>query len=80
MALDPAGLGTWEGQTITKCGSQEEGHIGPVRKRRERPVPDVTLCSLQDLAWMITFYVRIALTYTSLLGVKGLLGLFFMVR
>ncbi|XP_045430026.1 acyl-CoA (8-3)-desaturase isoform X1 [Pipistrellus kuhlii] len=33
-----------------------------------------------DLAWMITFYVRIALTYTPLLGVKGLLGLFFMVR
>ncbi|EPQ11433.1 Fatty acid desaturase 1 [Myotis brandtii] len=33
-----------------------------------------------DLAWMITFYVRIALTYLPLLGVKGLLGLFFVVR
>ncbi|XP_045711290.1 acyl-CoA (8-3)-desaturase isoform X4 [Phyllostomus hastatus] len=33
-----------------------------------------------DLAWMITFYVRIFLTYVPLLGVKGFLGLFFMVR
>lgn len=39
------------------------------------------LCrSLQDLAWMITFYVRISLTYVPLLGVKGFLGLFFVVR
>lgn len=36
--------------------------------------------SLQDLAWMITFYVRIFLTYMPLLGLKGFLGLFFMVR
>lgn len=35
---------------------------------------------LQDLAWMLTFYARIALTYMPLLGLKGLLGLFFMVR
>uniref|UniRef100_A0A2K6GL81 Fatty acid desaturase 1 n=1 Tax=Propithecus coquereli TaxID=379532 RepID=A0A2K6GL81_PROCO len=35
-----------------------------------------------DLAWMITFYVRIFLTYVPLLGLKGflVLGLFFMVR
>ncbi|XP_064144014.1 acyl-CoA (8-3)-desaturase isoform X1 [Loxodonta africana] len=33
-----------------------------------------------DLAWMITFYVRIVLTYMPLLGLKGFLGLFFMVR
>lgn len=39
------------------------------------------LClSLQDLAWMISFYVRIFLTYVPLLGLKGFLGLFFMVR
>lgn len=36
--------------------------------------------SLQDLAWMTTFYVRLFLTYVPLLGVKGLLGLFFVVR
>jgi hypothetical protein len=35
---------------------------------------------LQDLAWMITFYVRIFLTYVPLLGLKGFLGLVFMVR
>ena len=29
---------------------------------------------------MITFYIRIFLTYVPLLGVKGFLGLFFMVR
>lgn len=29
---------------------------------------------------MVTFYIRIFLTYVPLLGVKGLLGLFFMVR
>ncbi|XP_007106251.2 acyl-CoA (8-3)-desaturase isoform X2 [Physeter macrocephalus] len=33
-----------------------------------------------DLAWMISFYVRIFLTYVPLLGLKGFLGLFFMVR
>ena len=39
------------------------------------------LClSLHDLAWMISFYVRIFLTYVPLLGLKGFLGLFFMVR
>lgn len=36
--------------------------------------------SLQDLAWMITFYIRIFLTYMPLLGLKAFLGLFFMVR
>lgn len=36
--------------------------------------------STQDLAWMISFYARISLTYVPLLGLKGLLGLFFMVR
>ena len=35
---------------------------------------------LQDLAWTITFYVRIFLTYVPLLGLKGFLGLVFMVR
>lgn len=35
---------------------------------------------LQDLAWMITFYIRIFLTYVPLLGLKGFLGLAFMVR
>ena len=39
-----------------------------------------SLTSLQDLAWMITFYIRIFLTYLPLLGLKGFLGLFFMVR
>lgn len=29
---------------------------------------------------MITFYVRIFLTYVPLLGLKGFLGLFFMAR
>lgn len=43
-------------------------------------MPVLTLCPPQDLAWMVTFYVRIALTYVPLLGVKGLLGLFFVVR
>ncbi|XP_072645523.1 acyl-CoA (8-3)-desaturase-like [Canis lupus baileyi] len=33
-----------------------------------------------DLAWMITFYARIFLTYVPFLGLKGVLGLFFMVR
>lgn len=35
---------------------------------------------MQDLAWMITFYVRLFLTYQPLLGLKGILGLFFVVR
>lgn len=39
------------------------------------------LCrSLQDLAWMISFYVRVFLTYVPLLGMKGFLGLLFVVR
>ncbi|EMP32025.1 Fatty acid desaturase 1 [Chelonia mydas] len=33
-----------------------------------------------DLAWMLTFYIRFFLTYLPLLGVKGLLGLFLLVR
>ncbi|KAG8505684.1 Acyl-CoA (8-3)-desaturase [Galemys pyrenaicus] len=33
-----------------------------------------------DLAWMISFYARFSLTYVPLLGLKGFLGLFFMVR
>lgn len=39
------------------------------------------LClSPQDLAWMTSFYVRIFLTYVPLLGLKGSLGLLFLVR
>uniref|UniRef100_A0A8D1G282 Acyl-CoA (8-3)-desaturase n=1 Tax=Sus scrofa TaxID=9823 RepID=A0A8D1G282_PIG len=33
-----------------------------------------------DLAWMTSFYVRIFLTYVPLLGLKGSLGLLFLVR
>ncbi|XP_007526393.1 acyl-CoA (8-3)-desaturase-like [Erinaceus europaeus] len=33
-----------------------------------------------DLAWMLSFYVRISLTYVPLLGLRGFLGLFFLVR
>ncbi|XP_033061027.1 acyl-CoA (8-3)-desaturase isoform X2 [Trachypithecus francoisi] len=33
-----------------------------------------------DLAWMITFYIRLFLTYVPLLGLKAFLGLFFIVR
>lgn len=33
-----------------------------------------------DLAWMSTFYVRIYFTYVPLLGLKGLIGLYFIVR
>lgn len=40
----------------------------------------VLCCSLQDLAWMTSFYVRVFLTYVPLLGVKGFLGLLFVVR
>lgn len=36
--------------------------------------------SPQDLAWMLSFYVRVFLTYMPLLGLKGFLGLFFIVR
>lgn len=35
---------------------------------------------LQDLAWMLTFYIRFFLTYFPLLGVKGILGLHLLVR
>lgn len=35
---------------------------------------------LQDLAWMLSFYARVFFTYTPLLGLKGFLGLFFIVR
>lgn len=35
---------------------------------------------LQDLAWMLSFYARIFFTYMPLLGLKGFLGLFFIVR
>lgn len=43
-------------------------------------ITGLSCLSLQDLAWMITFYFRIFLTYVPLLGLKGFLGLFFMVR
>ncbi|XP_060132906.1 acyl-CoA (8-3)-desaturase isoform X2 [Zootoca vivipara] len=33
-----------------------------------------------DLAWMVTFYIRFFLTYSYLLELKGLLGLFFLLR
>ncbi|XP_008825335.1 acyl-CoA (8-3)-desaturase [Nannospalax galili] len=33
-----------------------------------------------DLAWMVTFYARVFFTYMPLLGLKGFLGLFFIVR
>lgn len=33
-----------------------------------------------DLAWMLSFYVRVFFTYMPLLGLKGLLCLFFIVR
>ncbi|XP_013804832.1 acyl-CoA (8-3)-desaturase isoform X2 [Apteryx mantelli] len=33
-----------------------------------------------DLAWMLTFYVRFFLTYLPLLEMKGILGLFLLVR
>lgn len=36
--------------------------------------------ALQDLAWMLTFYIRFFLTYLPLLGVKGILGLHLLVR
>lgn len=38
------------------------------------------LFALQDLAWMLSFYVRFFFTYMPLLGLKGLLGLLFLVR
>ncbi|XP_041516811.1 acyl-CoA (8-3)-desaturase isoform X1 [Microtus oregoni] len=33
-----------------------------------------------DLAWMLSFYVRFLVTYMPLVGLKGFLGLFFLVR
>uniref|UniRef100_A0A7M4EIS7 Fatty acid desaturase 1-like n=1 Tax=Crocodylus porosus TaxID=8502 RepID=A0A7M4EIS7_CROPO len=33
-----------------------------------------------DLAWMLSFYIRFFFSYSPLLGVKGLLGLFLLVR
>lgn len=33
-----------------------------------------------DLAWMLSFYARVFFTYMPLLGLKGFLGLFFIVR
>ncbi|XP_033612671.1 acyl-CoA (8-3)-desaturase isoform X2 [Fukomys damarensis] len=33
-----------------------------------------------DLAWMLTFYARLLLTYVPLLGLQGFLSLFFIVR
>uniref|UniRef100_A0A8C4XSZ0 Cytochrome b5 heme-binding domain-containing protein n=1 Tax=Falco tinnunculus TaxID=100819 RepID=A0A8C4XSZ0_FALTI len=35
---------------------------------------------LQDLAWMLSFYIRFFLTYLPLMGVKGILGLHLLVR
>lgn len=35
---------------------------------------------LQDLAWMLSFYIRFFLTYFPFLGVKGTLGLHLLVR
>lgn len=35
---------------------------------------------LQDLAWMLSFYIRFYLTYLPFLGVKGTLGLHLLVR
>ncbi|TFK02320.1 tensin-3 [Platysternon megacephalum] len=34
----------------------------------------------QDLAWMLSFYIRFFLTYEPLLGVKSLLGFYLLVR
>ncbi|MEJ1273427.1 hypothetical protein NN561_004294 [Cricetulus griseus] len=34
----------------------------------------------EDLAWMLSFYARVFFTYMPLLGLKGFLGLFFIVR
>ncbi|XP_078405189.1 acyl-CoA (8-3)-desaturase-like isoform X2 [Cetorhinus maximus] len=33
-----------------------------------------------DLAWMVSFYIRISLTYIPLLGIQGFLMMFFLVR
>ncbi|XP_067902273.1 acyl-CoA (8-3)-desaturase-like isoform X2 [Heterodontus francisci] len=33
-----------------------------------------------DLAWMVSFYIRISLTYIPLLGIQGFLLMFFLVR
>lgn len=38
------------------------------------------LFALQDLAWMLSFYVRFLVTYLPLVGLKGFLGLFVLVR
>lgn len=38
------------------------------------------LFPLQDLAWMLSFYARVYFTYVPLLGLKGFLGLFLIVR
>ncbi|KAG9475702.1 hypothetical protein GDO78_003878 [Eleutherodactylus coqui] len=36
--------------------------------------------SVEDLAWMITFYVRFFMTYIPLIGVSGTISLFMLVR
>ncbi|XP_072128500.1 acyl-CoA (8-3)-desaturase-like isoform X2 [Mobula birostris] len=40
----------------------------------------VTRKQWADLAWMVSFYIRIGLTYIPLLGIRGLLAMFFLVR
>lgn len=60
-------------------GDTERPSVGPPRAAGTEelfPLPFLP----QDLAWMITFYVRISLSYVPLLGLKGFLGLFFIVR
>ncbi|CAM2115086.1 unnamed protein product [Caretta caretta] len=36
--------------------------------------------SVEDLAWMLSFYIRFFLTYEPLLGVKSLLGFYLLIR
>lgn len=86
VTLDGAGPGSCERRTGAPVRAPG-GTAGPckqVKRKGEEEVLCATrnaLClSTQDLAWMISFYVRLSLTYMPLLGLKGLLVLFFMVR
>ncbi|XP_059831632.1 acyl-CoA (8-3)-desaturase-like isoform X1 [Hypanus sabinus] len=40
----------------------------------------VTRKQWADLAWMVSFYIRISLMYIPLLGIQGFLAMFFLVR
>jgi hypothetical protein len=80
VALDGAGQ-IPEKLNVTSAQAWAGGWLQQAEQRgKGRGGKATLLFALQDLAWMVTFYVRIFLTYMPLLGLKGFLGLFFIVR